>query len=191
MLAETATMAGTAASRAAGQVAARTVTEPVVAYRLGSPEDVAACCDALEAAVLEYFWERPTPERLLTVRKASARLQRRCVKDERTRDAAAELVARVIDFRDPAYVPANEPPEDIQIQHMDFEALLHHNTLQRSSGTILADEERFNAWMEEYQQVVRRGRLVRTREKADRVLRTLAGRIRRTLTIPTTDRSKA
>ncbi|RKE02912.1 hypothetical protein [Streptomyces sp. TLI_171] len=134
--------------------AARAAIAPLVQVRAGGREDIQARCDDLEDAVLAYFYD-PTAENEMTLRQAHLKLARRCT-DERTRTAARTLTFHVINFRDSAFSRA------------DLDEL---DAARRKNGTTAPTEARLYRWIEEFHQVVRRGRLVRVGESAGRWLR--------------------
>lgn len=170
--------ATTAATRAAGQLAGKAVSatiDPLVTLRAGGREDVHARCDALEDAILDYFYH-PTPEHEMALRQAHLKLTRRC-KDERTRTAAWTLTFRVINFRDSAISPADRDEwNSIQPSPDDFDAMEEeeYNTPRRKNGTTANTEALLYLWIDEFHKVVRRGHLVRARESAGRWTRTSA-----------------
>ncbi len=166
------TIAGAAAKALApiaSKAAART-TDPLVAVRAGGPEDVAARCDALVGAAVDYFYQ-PFPEHQKALRKAQLLLDLRC-NDDPTRTAAREFMLRVIDYHDPALNQADWEallPDGYYVDEEDEQR--HRNALKRSDGTLFDAEAQLYAWIEEFHRVVHRGRLVRAREKAGRWLR--------------------
>ncbi|MGW7439598.1 hypothetical protein [Streptomyces sp. NPDC054849] len=163
-----ATAAAAAAGRAAANAAVSKATGPLITVRAGSREDVHVRCDAFEDALFAYFYH-PTAEHEVALRQAHLKLARRCT-DDPTRTAAWDLTFRVINSRDPSISMADSDALIEEYDHADHYEWTHH-TARRRSGITMDDEATLYVWIEEFHEVVRRGRLVRGLETIARWLR--------------------
>ncbi|WP_030196291.1 hypothetical protein [Streptomyces sp. NRRL S-87] len=172
------TAGASAAGRRAASAAVSGATGPLITVRAGSREDVHVRCDAFEDALFEYFYH-PTAEYEIALRQTHLKLARRCT-DDPTREAAWALTMRVLNFRDPSISRTDSDALREEYSHADHEEWLS-NTARRRSGISLDDEATLYIWIDEFHTVVRRGRLVRSRETAVRWLRAAspAGLLRR------------